>query len=74
MKKRVFALLLIAAMSFSLLAACGSKTEQPETPDTNKPEVSTPVESFSWFTPEEIEQQAALPTAFRQFWEDNIHV
>ena len=45
MKKRVFALLLIAAMSFSLLAACGSKTEQPETPDTNKPEVSTPVEN-----------------------------
>ena len=37
-------------------------------------EVSTPVESFSWFTPEEIEQQAALPTAFRQFWEDNCHV
>ena len=24
--------------------------------------------------PEEIEKEAALPTAFRQFWEDNIHV
>ena len=44
MKKRVFALLLIAAMSVSLLAGCGSKTETPETPDTT-PEVSAPVES-----------------------------
>ena len=26
--------------------------------------------SFSWFTPEEIESDAALPTAFRQFWEE----
>ena len=24
---------------------------------------------FQWFTSEQIEQQAALPTAFRQFWE-----
>lgn len=26
-------------------------------------------EKFQWFTPEEIEENAALPTAFRQFWE-----
>ena len=26
-------------------------------------------EKFQWFTPEEIEKNAALPTAFRQFWE-----
>lgn len=26
--------------------------------------------SYSWFTPEEIRQQAALPTAFRLFWEE----
>ena len=25
--------------------------------------------SFLWFTEEEINSQAALPTAFRQFWE-----
>ena len=25
---------------------------------------------YSWFTPEEIRQQAALPTAFRLFWEE----
>ena len=25
---------------------------------------------FRWFTPEEIETKAALPTAFRQFWEE----
>ena len=25
---------------------------------------------FVWMTPEEIEEKAALPTAFRQFWED----
>ena len=31
---------------------------------------------FQWFTPEEINTQAALPTAFRQFWdlEENEHV
>jgi len=30
--------------------------------------------NFTWFTPEEIRRQAALPTAFRQFWEeiDNV--
>ena len=37
-------------------------------------EVSSLTENFQWFTPEEIENQAALPTAFRQFWEDKIHV
>ena len=37
-------------------------------------EVSALAGSFRWFTPEEIENDAALPTAFRQFWEDNIHV
>ena len=26
--------------------------------------------NFVWMTPEEIEEKAALPTAFRQFWED----
>lgn len=26
--------------------------------------------SFTWFTPEQIRSQAALPTAFRQFWEE----
>lgn len=25
---------------------------------------------YSWFSPEEIQQQAALPTAFRLFWEE----
>lgn len=31
-------------------------------------------EAYSWFTPEQIRQQAALPTAFRLFWEeiDNV--
>lgn len=28
-----------------------------------------PVSRFTWLTPEEIRQQAALPTAFRQFWD-----
>ena len=30
--------------------------------------------SFCWFTPEEINEQAALPTAFRQFWEEDRDV
>ena len=25
---------------------------------------------YQWFTREQIDTQAALPTAFRQFWED----
>ena len=29
---------------------------------------------YRWFTKEEIETQSALPTAFRQFWEDKGHV
>lgn len=33
-------------------------------------EVQAPEGGFSWFTPEQINQQAALPTAFRLFWED----
>ena len=32
-------------------------------------EVAEPAGSFQWFTAEEINTQAALPTAFRQFWE-----
>ena len=30
--------------------------------------------AFAWFTPEEIRAQAALPTAFRLFWEEIDHV
>ena len=29
---------------------------------------------FVWLTPEQIRQEAALPTAFRQFWEEVDHV
>ena len=36
-------------------------------------EVSDPGD-FHWFTPEEINTLAALPTAFRQFWEEIDHV
>jgi hypothetical protein len=32
-------------------------------------EVAEPAGDFRWFTAEEINTQAALPTAFRQFWE-----
>ena len=32
-------------------------------------EVDRPGGGFQWMTPEEINTQAALPTAFRQFWE-----
>ena len=32
-------------------------------------EVAEPAGSFQWFTAKEINTQAALPTAFRQFWE-----
>ena len=35
-------------------------------------EAETAAENFTWLTPEEIESQAALPTAFRQFWEDRL--
>ncbi len=37
-------------------------------------EVAEPAGTFQWFTPEQINQQAALPTAFRQFWEEESHV
>ena len=30
--------------------------------------------NFQWFTAEEIHTQAALPTAFRQFWEEESYV
>ena len=33
-------------------------------------EVSQPSEDYQWFTPQQIETQAALPTAFRQFWDE----
>ena len=33
-------------------------------------EVSEPGGGFTWLTAEQIQQSAALPTAFRQFWED----
>ena len=36
-------------------------------------EVKTKCDSFSWFTPEEIAANAALPTAYRQFWEAFKH-
>ena len=32
-------------------------------------EVSEAAGDFQWFSPDEIRAQAALPTAFRQFWE-----
>ena len=37
-------------------------------------EVGEKSKDFSWFTPEEINHQAALPTAFRQFWEEAEYV
>jgi A/G-specific adenine glycosylase len=37
-------------------------------------EVAEPAGDFAWFTGEEIRNQAALPTAFRQFWEETEHV
>ena len=37
-------------------------------------EVARQNETFRWFTPEQIQTQAALPTAFRQFWEEISHV
>ena len=32
-------------------------------------EVSEPAGGFQWFTPEQIRTQAALPSAFKQFWD-----
>ena len=37
-------------------------------------EVAERPDCFQWFTGEEIQAQAALPTAFRQFWEEIDHV
>ena len=37
-------------------------------------EISNRSELFQWFTPEQINTQAALPTAFRLFWEETDHV
>lgn len=37
-------------------------------------DVKEQTDCFRWFTPEEIDTQAALPTAFRQFWEETVHV
>ena len=33
-------------------------------------EVADTTGNFQWFTKEEINEQAALPTAFRLFWEE----
>ena len=37
-------------------------------------EVAAPGGGFMWLTPEQIRTQAALPTAFRQFFEEAPHV
>ena len=37
-------------------------------------EVSKKAEHFQWLTEKEIEENAALPTAFRQFWEERDYV
>lgn len=37
-------------------------------------EVTEPAGEYLWLTPEQIETKAALPTAFRQFWEEIDHV
>ncbi len=37
-------------------------------------EVSAPTGDFTWLTGEELEKTAALPTAFRQFWEETKDV
>ena len=37
-------------------------------------EIAEPEGEFSWFTEAEIETQAALPTAYRQFWEERAYV
>ena len=37
-------------------------------------EVTECTEGLVWLTAEEIRQDAALPTAFRQFWEEIDHV
>lgn len=37
-------------------------------------EVAEPAGELQWFLAEEIDSQAALPTAFRQFWEEREYV
>lgn len=37
-------------------------------------EVKEPLPIYTWMTPESIEAEAALPTAFRQFWEEVNYV
>jgi hypothetical protein len=37
-------------------------------------EVTEETGNLTWLTSEEIESSSALPTAFRQFWEEIIHV
>ena len=37
-------------------------------------EVAKPAGNFHWFTADQIWQEAALPTAFRQFWEEREDV
>ena len=37
-------------------------------------EVAEPAGEYLWFTEREIIEQAALPTAYRQFWEERAHV
>ena len=37
-------------------------------------EVAEETKNFVWLTAEQINAEAALPTAFRQFWEDTDHV
>ena len=33
-------------------------------------EVAAPEGDYHWFTAEQVRQETALPTAFRQFWEE----
>ena len=33
-------------------------------------EVAVPEGDYHWFTAEQVRQETALPTAFRQFWEE----
>ena len=37
-------------------------------------EVSKAAGNYVWLTPEQIKKESALPTAFRQFWEDIEHI
>ena len=37
-------------------------------------QVAEPTGEYLWLSSEEIETKAALPTAFRQFWEERDHV